>query len=317
MTAASLGFIDWILSGVTLANVLLAWVILRHAAKREENRIFAITCLAVALWTLTNALFRLTTSQSTAILWAQLSYAAALALGASFLHFSWIFPTRNPFIAPQRKWALWFVALLVTIASFLPGLVIQEVNLSERRILTAPGIWLIAVFMLVTTGLAFSRFWHSQARLHGSAQEQARYVLFGAGLTAVFGLFFNLFLPLFNNYQWVWAGPVCSIFFVGFSVYAIVAHHLFDIKILIRRTLVYSLLIGLLAMVFSGLEMLLTNAAEIVLGEEDAFIARLLTALIVSLGIQPVRQALERWVHKLLFRKEATRKLGRVVKNNT
>ena len=193
---------------------------------------------------------------------------------------------------------------------FVPGAVIRDVNLSERRILTAPGIWLIACFMLVTSGLAFFRLWQSHARLHGSAQQQARYVLLGAALTAFCGLFFNLFLPLLNNYHWVWAGPVCSLFFVGFSVYSIVAHQLFDIKILIRRTLVYSLLLALMAMAFSGLELLLTSAAGVILGEGNTFIAHLLAALIVSLGIQPVRQALERWAHSLLFqRKERIRKI--------
>lgn len=305
--------IDWILYGVAFVNVLLALVVLRHAPRREENRVFAVTCLSVALWALTNAFFRVSASQGWALLWAQASYAAGLALGASFLHFSWIFPTRNPFIEPQRKWVLWLVAMVITSVVLLPNVVIQEVNLSERRILTASGIWLIAAFMLATSGLAFSRFWHSQARLHGGTQEQARYVLFGAALTAVFGLSFNLILPLLNNYQWVWAGPVCSLFFVGFTVYSIVAHQLFDIKILIRRTLVYSLLVALLALAFSGLELLLTHAADFVLGEENTFIAHLLTALIVSLGIQPVRHALERWVHKLLFRKDRAKKQGRAI----
>lgn len=316
MALPSLSFIDWMLYAVALANIVLALVVVRHAREREENRVFAITCLSVALWTLTNAFFRVSASQGWALVWAQMSYAAALTLGASFLHFSWIFPTRNPFIRPCWKWTLWLVALVITIVVLVPNVIIQEVNLSERRILTAPGIWLIAIFMLVTSGLAFSRFWHSQSRLHGSAQEQARYVLFGAALTAVFGLFFNLLLPLLNNYQWVWAGPICSLFFVGFTVYSIVAHHLFDIKILIRRTLVYSLLLALLSLAFSGLELLLTNVADLLLGEENTFIAHLLTALIVSLGIQPVRHALERWVHKLLFRKDTSKKQGRAIKTD-
>ena len=73
-------------------------MVLRHAPKREENGVFAVTCLAVALWALTNELFRVNDAQAFAVLWAQVSYVAALVLGASFLHFSCIFPTRSPFL---------------------------------------------------------------------------------------------------------------------------------------------------------------------------------------------------------------------------
>jgi hypothetical protein len=298
------GIIDWVLFGVAVANVALALVVLRHAPQREENRVFAVTGISVALWTLTNALFRITTSHDAAVLWAEVSYAAALALAASFLHFSWIYPKRSLPPWSGAKLFTWLGALFIALLAFVPGLILKDVDIIERRILTAPGIFLIATFMVVTSALAFLRFWHNQSRLRGIARAQARYVLFGAALTAVFGLTFNLFLPLLGNYRWVWAGPVCSLFFVGFTVYSIVAHHLFDIKVLIRRTLVYSLLLAALAGAFSGLETLLSGAIGLLVGEDNPYTAHLFTALIISLGVQPIRHYLERLVRRFLFKDE-------------
>jgi hypothetical protein len=299
----SFGAIEWILSLVTLANLALALVVLRHAPRREENRVFAITCASIALWTLTNALFRVTTSHAAIVLWAQLSYAAALILAASFLHFSGVYPIRRPLHWPVLRLLSWLIALMLSVLCFVPGAVLTGVDLAERRILTTSGLYLLAVYFFATLGLACWRFWRHQRRLHGVAREQARYVLLGAVLTIGFGLFFNLLLPLWGNYRWVWAGPASSLFFVGFTVYSIVAHHLFDIRVLIRRTVVYSLLLALLAVGFSALEMLVSAAVGLLLGAGNQSLAHLVTALVISLGVQPLRKSLEQWAQKRLFPK--------------
>ena len=144
----------------------------------------------------------------------------------------------------------------------LPGAVIHGVDLNSGRIATNSGVYLIALFMLVTSAIAFATFYLKQKRTRGVARDQARYVLTGSALTAAIGLLCNLLLPLGGNYAWVWLGPVGSLFFVGFSVYSIVAHHLFDIRLLIRRTLVYALLLSGLTAIFSVLVLGLTNALQ-------------------------------------------------------
>ena len=127
----------------------------------------------------------------------------------------------------------------------MPGAVIRAIDLPTGRIVTGGGIYLIALFMLGSSGVAFATFYRKQQRTRGSGPVlRARYVLTGSALTAAIGLGCNLLLPLGGNYGWVWLGPVGSLFFVGFSVYSIVAHHLFDIRVLIRRTLVYALLLA-------------------------------------------------------------------------
>ena len=84
------GIVLFIVAGI---NALLGAIVLwRH--QREQHLAFALTAFFVALWTLTNALFRITHSTSSATLWAQFSYIAALGTVAAFLHFAWSFPLR-------------------------------------------------------------------------------------------------------------------------------------------------------------------------------------------------------------------------------
>ncbi|MBV9468257.1 MAG: hypothetical protein JOZ57_03370 [Abitibacteriaceae bacterium] len=47
-----------ILLAVTLINLVLALFVLLYKPKSEVNRVFAMTALAVAGWTFTNAVFK-------------------------------------------------------------------------------------------------------------------------------------------------------------------------------------------------------------------------------------------------------------------
>ncbi len=296
------------LLGVASINALLALIVGR-AARRAENRVFAGVALSIALWTLTNALFRSASTTQIATLWAQLSYFAALSTGATFLHFAWVYPHHQLSDAVRtRKLAIYGLTLygigsLIAASTFVPGFVVRGIDLEQRSILTAPGLYPLAGFMVVSLGLAFWRLLHSQHRLRGRSRAQARYVLYGCALTAALGLVFNLFLPLSNDYRWVWVGPLSSLFFVGFSAYSIVAHRLFDVRLLIRRTLVYTLLLAALAGAFAVLEKGLEHVLRPLLGG-DSFPTQLIAALLVGFALDPLKRQLHHLVGSRLFQGE-------------
>jgi hypothetical protein len=287
---------------VTFANLILAGFVLWHNPKAETNRVFALTAVSAAIWTLTNALFQFFDSIEIVTMAAQFSYLAAIVLGASFLHFSWIFPLQRKITTRSKQW-LWITAFLIGLLSFVPDLVIHEVYLSGgRSIETAPGIYLIAAFMIVTSLWAFGTFaWH-HGSLHRVAREQSRWVLVGSALTAGIGLVCNLFLPLLGNYSLVWLGPVSTLFFVGFSIYAIVAHHLFDIRLIIKKTLVYSLLIAAIGAGYSVVEHGLTQFLQQELQNSSyAWLANIGGALVVSLFAAPLRHWLEKQLSRVIY----------------
>jgi hypothetical protein len=291
-----------LLSLVALANLALALFVLRHNPKIETNRVFALTALSASVWAITNALFQFVASSEIVALAAQFSYLSAIVLGASFLHFAWIFP-RHRRISNSVKYWLWSVALVVGLLSFVPGTVIRSIDLSgHRSIETAPGVYLIAAFMVVSSLWAFSTFaWHHSS-LHRVAREQSRWVLTGSALTASIGLVCNLFLPLLGNYSLVWLGPVSTLFFVGFSIYAIVAHRLFDIRLIIKKTLVYSLLVAAIGAGYSGVEHGLTEVLQQSLQNSSyAWIANIGGALVVSLFAAPLRHWLEKQLSRVIY----------------
>lgn len=294
-----------ILYAVAVVNLGLGLFVYAHNTRQETNRVFAVTSLSIALWTLTNALFQTTNSVATAILWANLSYISTLVLAASFLHFSWIYPL--PKLVPAfAKTLLWSAALLLCLLTLVPQAVIETVELEGgRRILTNFGLYPIGLFLFSTLSLALFNVWNAYRQTRGNAHSQLRYVLTGAALTIVCALITNLLWPLRGDYRYVWIGPTSSLFFVGFTVYSIVAHKLFDIRILLQYTLIYTALLGLLSAGYSVIALGLTGLLSQVSGVPiSSFGTNLAGAVLIGFGVEPLRRCLERATDSFLFRRE-------------
>lgn len=290
------------LTVIAVVNFVLAAIVFFNRPRQESNRVFSVTAFAVAVWSLTNGLFQNAGTVETATLWAQLSYAAGIITAASFLHFAWIYPQPMR-LSRYAKVGLWLVALSVSLSPFVSGLVIRSVTLDGHRlIVTGSGVFIIAAFMFITTASAFLNFYRGYPLLHRIEREQLHYVLFGSIVTALCGLTFNLLLPLADNYDFVWIGPASSLVFVGSTVYAIITRRLLDVRIVIKRTLVYSLLLAGIAGSFSLLELLLTEIIKwFPLGEKYLPETNIAAAMLVSLLTSLSKGWLEKAANRLVF----------------
>jgi hypothetical protein len=294
---------------VSLANAALAALVLVNRPRAYVNRLFALTALSAAAWAGTNALFQWTDSPDFALSVAQASSVSALLMGASFLHFAWVYPVSAAHlqgtnsIHRRRLYLLWLSAGLLCLLSLWPGGVDRAVEMAPvRRLHTAPGFYLVALFLCLASMAAFSSFVRRTLSLHGTLRQQALWVLSGTGLTAIFGIVFNLLFPLWGDYRFVWVGPSCSLFFVGATVYSIIAHHLFDVRLVVKKAAVYSLLLALLSAGYSAVQYLATRLLESAApGASDSLAAHVMGAVLVSLFVKPVREWLEKRIHRLLY----------------
>lgn len=304
---------------VSLVNLALAGVVFWRRPQAEVNRVFALTAFSVATWTLTNGIFQATDSTEGATLAANVSYLAALTVAASLLHFSQIFPqhpnrlgSNVPFahrrLTTNATWTLWLVTVLLGILPFIPHFVIQSVELEPaRRIVTNPGLYPIFAGVALAVLGAIRFLLQSLSATSGKERMQTRYVLTGMAVTAIIGLICNLVLPLLGNYSLVWLGPASSLVFVSSTVYSIVKEHLFDIRLVIKRTLVYSLLLAGIAGGYSAVEYVLKEALQgTTSGSVHPLVSNIGGAVVVSLFASPVRHWLEKRVDRLIFGRRQT-----------
>jgi len=70
-----------------------------------------------------------------------------------------------------------------------------------------------------------------------------KYFLYGSFLASVYGIITNIVLPVFGIRDFVKFGPIGVLLFVSFTAYAMLRYQLLDIQIVIRRSVVYLVLL--------------------------------------------------------------------------
>jgi hypothetical protein len=84
---------------------------------------------------------------------------------------------------------------------------------------------------------------------------------------------------------------------------AILRHHLWDIDVLIRRTLVYSLLTGLLALTYFGLVVILQGAVTALGGTRSEWVTVASTLAVAAL-VAPLRSRVQAFIDRRFFRRK-------------
>jgi signal transduction histidine kinase len=284
-----------------LANLGLATFVLWKQWRSTQARLMATLAVSVFGWGWSLYLFQIVPDP----LFAKFAFVFASLIPAILLFFSFNFPRQ---MEGPRVSALLHRALVVlpTIfaASALTPLLSTSPRLSERGITGDPGplLPLFMIYFIVYVGWAFGnlvwKYWHAK----GIALAQIRYFFVGTFAFALLAIPTNLVLPTLGNYNYNTLGPAFSLIQLGFIAYAIVAHRLFDIRVIIRKTVVYS---GLLGFVIGAYSLIIFTLATL-FGTETGvsranFLPNLLAALVVAAGFEPLRRWLVSTTDRYLF----------------
>ena len=130
-------------------------------------------------------------------------------------------------------------------------------------------------------------------------------LLVGGGLLAsgAIGLIANVLLPYgFGDFKYIDVGPLSTVFFLMAIAYAIIRHHLFDVQLFIRRTLVYGIVLSLALALYSAMVILVTDHLTQDVG--SGYLK--LGVLVLVSSSDPLRRFLEKRVDALLFRKPSS-----------
>jgi len=96
------------------------------------------------------------------------------------------------------------------------------------------------------------------------------------------------------------SGNGLVIIFMSIIAYAIVRHRLMEIEVVIRKSLVYSILIALISATYLAMLVLAERVLQGIVGYRSA-VGSVLAAFIIALGFIPVHNAVQRWVDRLFF----------------
>ncbi len=286
-----------------------AILVLRQRPLDSIKVSFILTALAGTIWTLFNVL----TSLSIYFPKYALSLARLSLLGPSFipslmLLMVLLFTTKDKKIGWVKIFLIFlpsliFISLLPTEYNIKNVFISSGVVEENQGILYPAYLAYSAIYLVVSFAVLKQRF-SSQL---GRSREQIRYLFTGLSLSVIFGVFINVILPNppFRIGNLAALGPLGILFFILFTAYAIIAHQLFDIRVIIKRTVVYS---GLLLFTLVTYSMIIFFFTAVFGGEStlDAknFIANLIAAMLIAFGFEPLRKWLTGITDHYLFKGE-------------
>ena len=303
------GIIVAALITATVVNFTFSSLLLTSMRRRPEYYWFLLLVLSIAFWTLGVTVFlSIHTDGPSATAWVREYYVAGVTVALTLLGFTLWFPRH----VGLKRWMYWviglfYVAVIGNIVSD-SGL-IDSVEVSGTHVVNLDPLsyLLFVAFFIAASSGALSNLingeYYARSKKRRHLALQLRIVIFGSIISLATGSWFNIILPLFGNYQYVWVGPLCALLFVFTILYAVIRQGLFDIRQSLVRTSGFVLVVAILALLYAGVTYILTQLffTSFFRSFWGVTAIQMVLVLIVALTIVPLRQWYVRMASRVVY----------------
>lgn len=240
------------------------------------------------------------------LFWIKAIYLIGAVIVSGVFLFSFAFPTNKT--PPQLLLAVSSVLMTaLALATIFSDRIIASVETTGSGPEVKVGDLYVAL-VAVWSALAFLAIFNlvrSYFRSSGVVKMQFVYIFVGIAILTLSALVFDAFFPVVvGTSQYFPLSAASSIFFVGLTAYAIITHRLFDIRLLIARSLAYSLLITTMAGLYSlgifGISNLLFSDQFGSTGQQTVTYAAL--AVLLAFTFQPLKDTFTRLTDQIFFK---------------
>jgi signal transduction histidine kinase len=194
------------------------------------------------------------------------------------------------------------ISVLLLLSIFTPFFSQGVVYRYSVRYLTEPGLLYFGfILLLILCGyLSLAATIKAYRVQVGYKREQLRYLFVAIGVIVVaalsyFMLVFNIKIPPLDNYLNVVYGVIMT--------YAIVRHRLMDIEIIIKKGIIYSILMATIVGIYSFLIFISQNIFQSTLGINQ-WLAAILTAFAIAIGYKPLETVVTDLTNQYFFKKK-------------
>jgi hypothetical protein len=283
--------------------VCLAVLILIFKKRDLLARYLGYYSLVIGFWVGANALADVATTPQSLIFWSGIALGMSAISISLYLAFVYIFIHRRK---PGWKQTLMYFgpASVFVIGAFSEYSVKGTIFPLDAPTQILPGVLYEYLPIFLFSGLLYGSIQLAVLlRKNPGAQRRMQIMYMEAGFLIVFvgGVIFSLILPLMGELRFFSVGPQFSIFFVAFSAYAVLKHRLIDIKVVIQRSVIFSLLlfVTILFYLFTLYFTLLFNEN---INTRSYLIASLVTTMAGIFGIPPLKNFFKKTTDRFFFK---------------
>ncbi len=272
--------------------------------KRRINQIFGLYSLAISWWSFTEIFMVGAKDQATANLWSFLLWPAVIFIAPTFLHTVFLSTGES---GKKVRLILW-VSYVISFGFFALHLFSNLISSPTRSVgythfynkLGEFG-WSVPLTFLILVNAALLKLWHAYRKAIGQRRVRLKYLFWSSVVGYVGGspewfLAFGFYVPILNPFG-IYGVPCYSLA----TTYAVLQHRLFDVNLVIRRSLVYSLLVTALTVGYFGLVYGIERVFQATLGYYSVWVSLGAFAL-MALFFQPLKIGIQRLVDLAIFR---------------
>jgi signal transduction histidine kinase len=285
-----------------IANVLLGLLILLRDTKKPYSIPFFIFTFWTSLWSIMNLL----TDYGSPHLRYMFDKGAFVGAFLAICSFTWFV------VAFTRFYTRALTALLIGLSAAMTIIVIDDREIVEGVKAVKSGtetisgnlynLYLYMIVILVLFSLIVLHI-HKNKLKDYTQKLQISWIQFGVGVAALLGVLFNGILPyLLHDWRYAKLGPFATVVLVATISFAIIKHRLFDIRLIVARSIAYLTSLIVLAAVYG---FLVFGASNLIFHLHfpvgvQIFIAA--ATAVASLSFANIKSFFDRVTNKLFFR---------------
>jgi len=285
-----------LITGIILAVIGL-FVFLNNKTSRV-NSIFALFCSSMVWWLFCYTLMYLNKDQTIAFSWARIGFIGIIFIPLFAYHFIITFLD----IKVSRIFILGLYSLSI------PSIILSRTNYIYSGMATHfwgfyPTAGKYYIFFLLMFAILFSYgVWFLFKNLNrvdfsGLKRHQIKYVFLAFAIGAFGIVDYLIKYPFINVYPF---GYICALLFISLIAYAIVRHHLMDIEVIIKKTLVFTSLFTIVFGIFVSVALLVQQ----LIGAGNNMIGFAISSILIILIVRPLEDVLTNITNKYLFQKK-------------
>lgn len=279
--------------------------------KKLVNRRFFVFTISAVVWQIANLIMFININSPYDLFCTRATYLTGVFVAYFLLRFIIVFPKvyiQNLLLTRVINIFGLIITFFAGYLTFMPSTVTHVTYLNGSRspqygpLFSYFAIILIVLVILVSVFAIINYY-----RSNNQAKNKMRYMIIGIIITLFLVIFADIISPSFmgNNYLSNF-DSFGLIFLFGFTFYAILAHRLFDIRVIIKRTLVYSVLLAFVLGVYATI--IFSFAA--IFGSESVTLSvktiapNIIAALLIAIGFGPLQKWLSNVTDRFLFKGE-------------
>jgi hypothetical protein len=223
------------------------------------------------------------------------------------------FPTGD-LPSPRWKWvprlalSLWILFLFLSAFVSEGGPVNADwtvpnpIGFIQSEFVEGPFLILWGIGLLTVLGASVVSLFRRYRRAASTERQQLRWLLFAGGFFLVIYAF-----TLFATNEWLesgWQNLIFVLSILGMPIaiaLAIFRYRLWDLEVVVNRALIYGPLTTLLAGTFAMVIALTTELTKEALGDQSRALGAALSAVIVAVVFQPLRDRIETFVDRRFY----------------